>query len=50
MSVSGMLAMKERFPHLRNGPPWRLKDIDDIEILRGLAAGLSVAWVQRPCD
>ena len=38
MSVSGMLAMKEQFPHLRNGRPWRQKDIDDIAILRGLAA------------
>ena len=38
MSISGMLAMKEQFPHLRNGRPWRQKDIDDIEILRGLAA------------
>jgi hypothetical protein len=38
MSVSGMLAMKEQFPHLRNGGPWRQKDIDDIEILRQLAA------------
>ena len=37
MSVSGMLAMKEQFPHLRNGRPWRQKDIDDIEMLRGLA-------------
>jgi hypothetical protein len=36
MSVSGMLAMKEQFPHLRNGSPWRQKDIDDIEILREL--------------
>jgi hypothetical protein len=36
MSVSGMLAMKEQFPHLRNGGPWRQKDINDIEILRGL--------------
>ncbi len=36
MSVSGMLAMKEQFPHLRNGSPWRQKDIADIEILRGL--------------
>ena len=39
MSVAGMLAMKEQFPHLRNGRPWRPKDIGDIEILRGLAAG-----------
>jgi hypothetical protein len=38
MSVSGMLAMKEQFPHLRNGRPWRQKDIADIETLRGLAA------------
>jgi hypothetical protein len=36
MSVAGMLAMKEQFPHLRNGRPWRPKDIDDIETLRGL--------------
>jgi hypothetical protein len=39
MSVSGMLAMKEQFPRLRNGRPWRPKDITDIEILRGLASG-----------
>jgi hypothetical protein len=38
MSAAGMLAMKEQFPHLRNGRPWRQKDIADIEILRGLAA------------
>ena len=38
MSVAGMLAMKEQFPHLRNGRPWRQKDIDDIKTLRGLAA------------
>lgn len=38
MSVSGMLAMKEQFPSLRNGRPWRQKDITDMEILRGLAA------------
>ncbi len=38
MSVSGMLAMKEQFPRLRNGRPWRQKDIDDLKILRGLAA------------
>jgi aminoglycoside-2''-adenylyltransferase len=38
MSVAGMLAMKEQFPHLRNGRPWRPKDVDDIQILRGLAA------------
>jgi hypothetical protein len=36
MSVSGMLAMKEQYPQLSNGRPWRQKDIDDIEILRGL--------------
>jgi hypothetical protein len=39
MGVSGMLAMKEQFPHLRNGRPWRQKDIADIEVLRGLVAG-----------
>jgi hypothetical protein len=38
MSVSGMLAMKEQFPRLHNGRPWRQKDIDDLKILRGLAA------------
>jgi uncharacterized membrane protein YebE (DUF533 family) len=36
MSVSGMLAMKEQFPHLRNGRPWRQKDVADMEILRGM--------------
>jgi len=38
MSVAGMLAMKEQYPHLRNGGPWRQKDIEDIKILRRLAA------------
>ena len=38
MSVAGMLAMKEQYPHLRNGGPWRQKDIEDIKVLRGLAA------------
>jgi hypothetical protein len=38
MSVPGMLAMKEQFPSLRNGRPWRQKDIADIEVLRQLAA------------
>ena len=38
MSVAGMLAMKEQYPHLRNGGPWRQKDIDDIQVLRRLAA------------
>jgi Aminoglycoside-2''-adenylyltransferase len=31
MSVCGMLAMKEQYPHLRNGGPWRQKDVADIE-------------------
>jgi hypothetical protein len=35
MSVSGMLAMKEQFPRLRNGRPWRQMDITDMEILLG---------------
>jgi hypothetical protein len=39
MSVSGMLAMKEQFPYLRIGRPWRQKDIADIGMLRGLASG-----------
>ena len=39
MSVAGMLAMKEQFPTLRNGRPWREKDIEDIRILRGLLWG-----------
>jgi hypothetical protein len=38
MSVAGMLAMKEQYPRLRNGGPWRQKDIDDIRVLRRLAA------------
>jgi hypothetical protein len=38
MSVSGMLAMKEQYPTLRNGSPWRQKDIADIRVLRELAA------------
>jgi hypothetical protein len=38
MSVSGMLAMKEQYPTLRNGSPWRQKDIADIAVLRDLAA------------
>jgi aminoglycoside-2''-adenylyltransferase len=42
MSVAGMLAMKEQYPRLRNGGPWRQKDIEDIEILRGLAVETDV--------
>jgi hypothetical protein len=38
MSVAGMLAMKEQYPRLRNGRPWRQKDIDDMVVLRRLAA------------
>jgi lincosamide nucleotidyltransferase A/C/D/E len=34
-----MLAMKEQFPTLRNGGPWRDKDISDIAVLRGLRPG-----------
>lgn len=36
MSAAGMLAMKEQFPTLRNGRPWRDKDRRDIETLRAL--------------
>ena len=39
MSVAGMLAMTEQFPTLRNGRPWRDKDIGDIAVLRGLRSG-----------
>ena len=42
MSVAGMLAMKEQYPRLRNGGPWRQKDIDDIKVLRALAAEADV--------
>jgi len=38
MSAAGMLAMKEQYPRLRNGGPWRPKDINDIKVFRGLAA------------
>lgn len=41
MSVAGMLAMKEQFPALRNGRPWRDKDIGDIAVLRSLGSGSS---------
>jgi hypothetical protein len=36
MSVPGMLAMKEQFRHLRNGRPWRAKDIADLRTLRSM--------------
>jgi len=49
MSVSGMLAMKQQFPNLRNGRPWRQKDIADIEILRRLAAEEDVPPRGRSC-
>jgi hypothetical protein len=38
MSVAGMLAMKEQFPQLRNGRPWREKDVADIELMRSMLA------------
>lgn len=47
MSVSGMLAMKEQYPNLRNGGPWRAKDIADIEILRRLGEGRADS-LQKP--
>jgi lincosamide nucleotidyltransferase A/C/D/E len=31
--------MKEQFPTLRNGRPWRDKDIRDIAVLRKLCSG-----------
>lgn len=36
MSTAGMLAMKEQYPTLGNGRPWRDKDIRDIALLRTL--------------
>jgi hypothetical protein len=39
MSATGMLAMKEQYPNLRNGRPWRDKDREDIEALRTLIRG-----------
>jgi hypothetical protein len=36
MSVAGMLAMKEQFPGLRHGRPWRDKDVADLAVLRQL--------------
>lgn len=41
MSLAGMLAMKEQYPTLRNGRPWRDKDIGDIAVLRKLRSGQS---------
>lgn len=38
MSSAGMLAMKEQYPRLRNGSPWRPKDVSDIETLQDLVA------------
>jgi lincosamide nucleotidyltransferase A/C/D/E len=38
MSAGGMLAMKEQYPGLRNGGPWRPKDILDMDALRSLLA------------
>ena len=43
-----MLAMKEQYPHLRNGSPWRDKDIADIEILRRLAEGNADGHTRAP--
>ena len=34
MSVAAMLAMKEQYPALSNGRPWREKDIRDMALLR----------------
>lgn len=36
MSVAGMLAMKEQYPHLRHGRPWREKDAADVALLRSM--------------
>ena len=39
MSTAGMLAMKEQYPRLGRGRPWRPKDIADIETLKALIDG-----------
>jgi hypothetical protein len=36
MSLAGILAMKEQYPLLRRGRPWRPKDVADIQQLRHL--------------
>jgi lincosamide nucleotidyltransferase A/C/D/E len=36
MSVAGMLAMKKQYPNLRNGRPWRDKDVPDVALLRSM--------------
>ncbi len=36
MSSAGMLAMKEQYPRLRHGGPWRAKDVADIATLQAL--------------
>jgi hypothetical protein len=36
MSVAGMLAMKVQYPYLRNGRPWRDKDIPAVGLLRSM--------------
>ena len=38
MSATGMLAMKQQYPTLRNGKPLREKDVRDIELLTRLVA------------
>ena len=38
MSIAGMLAMKQQYPTLRHGGPWRDKDVADMATLRGLLA------------
>jgi hypothetical protein len=43
MSAAGMLAMKEQYPSLRNGGPWRQKDIEDSSALPVNWAGYSSA-------
>lgn len=42
MSVAGMLAMKEQYPGLRHGSPWRAKDIRDMETLRELMKAATI--------
>jgi len=38
MSLEGLLAMKTQYPTLRNGKPWRPKDVSDMAAIQALLA------------
>ena len=50
MSLAGMLAMKEQYPRLRDGRPWRPHDIADLHTLRGLLDGSPANATGRGTD